>query len=240
MKLTNKDIENRLRLETKNITPNILDKIKSCKVEEKIEKRSFSRPLKLVISVFIIVLMSVGILSYVAYYDDVEAITIDTNPSIELEVNRFNKVVKTNYNNQDAYDIFNNVKFKNKDLSEALVVCYNVLYEKGYLDNEENMIVISGYSKKGEFDQDKLDNYSKIIEKQCKEKNVNCKIETVKVTQELKDKAKDNEVSLGKMKIMEMILELTDEYTFDELKSLSMKELKNIYFKLEKKEHKNK
>lgn len=246
MKLTNTDIETMLIKETKDITPEVLSKVKAkiaindikkMDVDEEIhltKKNIFSlKKLKVVLTMCVAILF-VFLIPTVVYGREYESITIDVNPSIEINTNRFNRVTSINYNNEDAYNIFSDLKLKNLKVEDAIVLCYDRLYQNNYLNNEENIIIISGYAKGHEFSETKLNKYSKLITEEAKKKEVNCVVKTNKVTSEDKEIAKENDMSIGKLKLINMILDETDEYQFESLKDLSMKDLKTIYLDIVK------
>ncbi|KAJ53094.1 hypothetical protein CTM_04565, partial [Clostridium tetanomorphum DSM 665] len=55
-----------------------------------------------------------------AYFKPVSTIVLTINPSIELKVNRFNKVLKVVGLNNDGKKIINEVNIKNKSIDDAL------------------------------------------------------------------------------------------------------------------------
>ena len=107
--MTNKEIEKKLILEVNDITPNILDNIlkQDIKKEEKVKLFNFSY-LKLasLVTVFLLLVVS----SFIVYSSEVEKVAIDINPSIEFEVNTFGRVTDVEYNNDDAYNLFSELK----------------------------------------------------------------------------------------------------------------------------------
>ncbi|MFA7367904.1 MAG: hypothetical protein WC008_06290 [Bacilli bacterium] len=231
MKYTNQDIENRLREETRNITPDVLLKAKYANLEELdydngIYKR---KPLRLVMSfltAFVLLFVMTNIIIYGQVY---ETITVDINPSVEFEVNRYGRVLNVNYNNNEAYDILKEVNMRNTKIEKALEISYDKLYDEGYLDNEENMIIVSGYTKSAGLSDKKLEKLVNIIKNKSDQKQVSVIVEANKVTKEDRQEAKENNVSLGKLKLINMILEETDLYSFDDLKDMNMKDLRAIY-----------
>lgn len=241
-KFSNEQIEKMLIEETKGITPNLLSKIKSTPLDNVIKEdyskksvfsfiKSFS-PLELIISFVFVIALIVGVVGINVYNKPCETVTIDVNPSIELVINRFDRVIEINFNNDDANEIYNDIKFKNKKIDVALEKCYESLLENGYLDNEDsNMIIVSGYSHKDSFSDEKLGELYNVLEDENIKHNIKCSIELNKVTEEMKKFALDNNITVGKAKVIDMILDedVFDEETFDNLVDLSMQELKKIY-----------
>lgn len=229
MKLTNNDIESKLLNEVNDITPNILSKLKDERViRAENKQRVFNFKIMKLASVFVLLLL-LTITGVVTYNYEYETVTIDVNPSVELKVNVFGIVTKVNYNNEDAYNTFNDAKLKNKNIDDAIINCYEKLYDNGYLSLDNNMIIISGYVENKEYDSNKLEKFNQIIEEENKKRNVICEVVKNVVTEEQKQKAKENDISVGKLKLIDMILMESEESNFDELKDLSMKDLKDKF-----------
>lgn len=225
--MTNKEIEKKLILEVNDITPNILDNIlkQDIKKEEKVKLFNFSY-LKLasLVTVFLLLVVS----SFIVYSSEVEKVAIDINPSIEFEVNTFGRVTDVEYNNDDAYNLFSELKLKNKKIEDVIKLCYQELYENGYFNDEETILVISGYSKKQEKEEERLEKYNKIIEEECKKTSVVCNILKNLVDQEMIKKSEEFDLSFGKLKVIDEIMISNSDFSFEELKDLNMKLLKDL------------
>ena len=55
-----------------------------------------------------------GLISYSLYFTEIAFVDIDVNPSIELSLNRFDRVVDVYAYNDDGQEILDNVSIKNK------------------------------------------------------------------------------------------------------------------------------
>ena len=236
------DIEKRLNDEITKITPNVLskvmntvDNIESANMFVKYKKNNTNRVKKLTLTFSIFIICFVLILTGVNVYGkEYETITIDTNPSIELVVNRLNKVINVNYNNNEAYNILREVNLKNKSLDRALEISIDQLIEKGFLDDEENIIIISGYNKVKEVKNTKLEKIQKKVEERINLRGKNVTIISNVVSLEDRDIAKDMDISYGKLKLIKDIISLDSSYTINNIKDLTMKDLKDIYKNLRK------
>ena len=89
-----------------------------------------------------------------AYYTPYSYVSVDINPSLELSVNRFDKVIDVHAFNEDAQKLIDtSANIKNKGIDIALEQIIDNAADKGYLKkNAENsvMIVVSSSSKKEE------------------------------------------------------------------------------------------
>jgi len=240
-KISNLEIEKMLFNEAQNITPDVLEKVKQ---ESKyvqvaneetqnnvIWKNVFSIK-KLAITFICLLIITFSITSITVYGSEVETISLDVNPSIELVLNRFNKVIKINMND-DAKEIINSKDLKNKKIEEAIITCYDAIVQAGYLEsNSENMIILSGYNKNKEYDCSNLDSLYAILQSENKKNEISCLIIENNVNKTLKEIADDNDLSLGQMKLIQEIYNLDQNSDFNTLKNYSMKELKEYYAEL--------
>ena len=70
-------------------------------------------------------------------------IGIDVNPSIELSVNRKDKILKAEALNDDGAEILEDMELKNVDLNIAVNAVVGSMVRHGYLDEVENAILVT-------------------------------------------------------------------------------------------------
>lgn len=90
-------------------------------------------PLAACASLFLIFI--VGLLSYNLYFTENAYIDIDVNPSIELTVNRLDRVIGVYAYNEDGKTILNALSLKHKKYSEAVSAIISEMEQEGYLVN---------------------------------------------------------------------------------------------------------
>ena len=71
------------------------------------------------------------------------SIGIDVNPSIELSVNRNDKVLKAEALNPDAIEILDDMELKNVDLNIAVNAVIGSMVRHGYLEGVDNAILVT-------------------------------------------------------------------------------------------------
>jgi hypothetical protein len=76
----------------------------------------------------------VGFFSFNLYFEEVAAIDIDVNPSIELKLNRLDRVVGVYAYNEDGQKVLDAVDVRNMTYDEALRALIEQMVEMGYLD----------------------------------------------------------------------------------------------------------
>lgn len=84
-------------------------------------------------SFLLLVLLSSGVF---LYNQPVSAITIDINPSIELYVNRWNKIIKVVPLNDDGKNLVNELSIKNLDISNGIEKIYEKCKSENYITED--------------------------------------------------------------------------------------------------------
>ena len=196
------------------------------------------------VMIFLIGLFIGGIEPSVEVMAAEASIYLDVNPSIEIQVDENNKVIKCVAGNDDAIKVLENIVLDGVDMNTALYAIVGSLYSKGYLNIERNSILVSVISYHNK-DKVVLNEISEQINNVFKEnEEMNCSIIAQKVSpnDELKDKANENKVSVGKMQLIEKIIENSKLYADDNLEELikmSIHELGLIYKSINNKDDEN-
>lgn len=157
--------------------------------------------------------------------ENYQTVYIDINPSVALTVNRFDKVNKVEFLNEDARNVLSNVKLAGLTATEALEIVIDNYENAGYFTEEADIYISAVANKNG--------NAEKLLEKlinQAEKVKGNRKycVNQTHPNQEDKVSAEQIGISPGKYKLIKEIIEKYPEYTIEELKDLSMSELKKI------------
>lgn len=98
------------------------------------------RALRYVMAVICIFLLA-GTGGYAVYRKPVSYISIDVNPSIELAVNRFDRVVSAKGYNEDGQDILEHVSLKNISYQQAIDRLLQDAYYSRFLNRDSQLVV---------------------------------------------------------------------------------------------------
>lgn len=159
-----------------------------------------------------------------------QTIYIDVNPSVEIYLNRFERVSGVEFLNDDAKKALSGIKLKGLSPEEALESVVTSYDAHGYFGSEAELYISA---------IDKNDKSAKLIErlqghaekiKGEKKYNVN----TCKLTKEDKQAASEAGISAGKYRVISQIIELDSSYTIEDLKDKSMSELERLKKSLNK------
>ncbi|MBR2274641.1 MAG: hypothetical protein IJ873_01045 [Lachnospiraceae bacterium] len=140
----------------------------------------------------------VGVGSVTVYATPCSTVTMDINPSLEYKVNRFERVVSVSSLNDDAAALLENVntKLKNKKIDTVMDITLDALEEAQYIQEETSLVVTidTKLSEKSRAALEtrvnaEIDNWN--TKKQNEGKKVSVVSETVTVTDEMRNKAKE-------------------------------------------------
>ncbi|MEG0662711.1 MAG: hypothetical protein RR472_05475, partial [Anaerovoracaceae bacterium] len=192
-------------------------------LREEMEKREKEkrprRKLGYVLAPMMVMLFIVlGVSGYSAYGKATSYIGIDVNPSIELGINRMDKVVSVDCYNKDAEQLMEGIELKGLSYKEAVETLLNsekfAVYEGEDYDlaftviskNEEEMIKnIEGCNGYGKY-----------------------KATCGSANHELKEEAHAQEMSFGKYKAFLELKKVNPSITIEEVREMSMRQIHNL------------
>ena len=154
MALDKKKIEQRLCQAVREETPNLLPQILSARNMEKGTVIDMTQALQnqkkkhtvrnwAIAAAAELVLAVGGFAGYQYQFAVDTAVSIDVNPSIELEVNRQEKVLRATPLNDDAQTILDGMKLEGVNLKTAVNAVIGSMVQNGYFTDEVNSILLS-------------------------------------------------------------------------------------------------
>ncbi|MFA7076321.1 MAG: hypothetical protein WC152_06610 [Candidatus Izemoplasmatales bacterium] len=90
----------------------------------------------------ITVIAILGLFTYLNY-KPITNLTMEINPSLELNLNVFNRVVSVDGLNEEANDMLKEINIKHHKINEAVKIIYSYSEEHGYASND-NIYVLFG------------------------------------------------------------------------------------------------
>lgn len=165
-------------------------------------------------------LVTLFIVGYWLYFIPTLEISIDINPSIELGINRFNRVISVEGRNDDGEKIIETLDIKFMDYTKAF---QQIMEEKeiaSLLSNDEVMTV-AVIGEEGKQSSQVLSHMQSCTKKR---ENTHCYYAH---TEEV-EKAHDMGISYGKYRAFLEIQEINPDITLEEIKDMTMKEIKEL------------
>lgn len=242
--MTDKELERSVRTAFDHATPNVLDSVlENCQGQKgkviTMTNKKKNPWISRVAAVAAALALVVGLgLSYQALKptgsDNTPAspiitstVLLDVNPSIELTLNADERVTAAAALNDDGAAVLDGMDLTGSDLEVAMNAVIGAMLRKGYLTNQANTVLVSVSSTDdatGKALQAKLNtNVNKLLNTDSFNGAVIS--QTVNNNDELKTVANENQISLGKAKLIQRIMVQNTRYTFEELAALSINEL---------------
>ena len=161
-------------------------------------------------------------------------VSLDVNPSIELKVNRSEKVLVCTPLNEDAKailaDMSNGADLKGAKLDVAVNAIVGSLVRNGYLDSISSAIMISVEDKDAARAEKLQRELTSTVDGVLQTSEAKAAVLTQTLTQDagLEQQARENGISTGKAALVNRVLALNPALKFDALAKLSVEELKDL------------
>lgn len=231
-----KNIENMLRNAVSHAAPDARDAILSACDHEKgkviyMEKKRSSplRGFAAVAAVLVLIIAGVFAVKNLGAPSDTLAavVSLDVNPSIELNVDKDEKIISAKGLNDDGRRVLGDMELEGSSLEVAVNAVIGSMLKNGYLDDMANSILVSVSGVNG-YDADKL--------RSTLADDVNRQLENCSVLSQDVSNADSNTVKLadkygitvGKAALIRQIVAADSRHSFEELAPLSINELNLI------------
>lgn len=207
-------------------------------------RKLFSRKLTMMLtSVFVVVIM----LSVVIGRTNnivASTVTIDVNPSIEITLNRNDNVIGVTALNDDGEEVIEkDVKYKGLSIDDALEIIVKRLHELGYVvdtDTQNNVLLITVDSRNAEKKTKIQEKFNERLQKELEKYNDSHWVfdeDDFNLTDEQIRQIRNNDLlnqySYTKIALAYKINELQPNYTLRKLSELTVRQLYNLYIRLE-------
>ena len=161
-------------------------------------------------------------------------VSLDVNPSIELKVNRSEKVLACTPLNEDAKailaDMSNGADLKGAKLDVAVNAIVGSLVRNGYLDSISSAIMISVEDKDTARAEKLQRELTSAVDGVLQTSEAKASVLTQTLTQDAarEQQARENNISTGKAALVNRVLAINSTLKFDALAKLSVEELKDL------------
>ncbi|MBS1411817.1 MAG: hypothetical protein HPZ00_00680 [Christensenellaceae bacterium] len=229
--MKNQDVEQRLKKDVEEITPNVIDSaLEKCggvSQSEKIRKRQ-PRVWQICAAAAAVLVLIIGGAFFISNPNAVDSVIgLDVNPSLEISINKNERVLSVTAVNDDALNILDGMDLAGTDLKVAVNALIGSMYTNGYISENQNSVLVSvksGSQERGEALKQELLAY---VESALKDKQVEGAVVSLNIAQSdtLGQLAQSWGVSQGKATLIEAILAADPSQNAEELAKLSINEL---------------
>jgi len=174
---------------------------------------------KLILSVGIMAAaLVIGVVLWVYYKAPSSYFAIDVNPSIEIHTNRLNEVTSIEPINADAKQLMAGYELTDKNIETVIKNIVDRMMINGYIaPDKDNQILIT--TKENQNAEELTATVDSIIAKYLTEKQVDANVipQSIKVTTQSIKAAHKNHVSIGKMAIIQKLMQADSTLKLEDL-----------------------
>ena len=239
--MTNEKMEQRLAAAVEKIAPNDVNGVLSRCEERKgtvipmtTKKTTKRKWTSLIAACLAVMLLGGGGLFYQRANAVASVVSLDVNPSIELKVNRSEKVLVCTPLNEDAKtilsDMGNGADLKGAKLDVAVNAIVGSLVRNGYLNSISSAIMISVEDKDTARAEKLQRELTSTVDGVLQTSAAKAAVLTQTLTQDAgrEQQARENNISTGKAALVNHVLAVNSALKFDALAKLSVEELKDL------------
>jgi uncharacterized membrane protein YkoI len=259
MKLDNNMIEHRLKraveANTPNVLPDILQSIENIKggTEMNMENNNQTRPIAFDNSrkerrtsskwiKWAAGAAAAFVVAFTGFFASSQLtpqaiVGFDVNPSVELKVNRSEKILDVVPLNAEGEEIIGDMDLKRVDLDVGVNAIIGSMVKNGYISEAKNSILISVNSKNSEKGAQLQKHLTEEVNSLLNSYNLDGAIlsQTLSDDDRIAELADKYDISLGKAALIDLIVNNNERYTHDDLAKLS---INDIYLLLHSKQNK--
>ena len=235
--MTDRELNEKLRQAYEHAAPDVLDAVLSDCNEQKgrvvsmtteKKKKTWLRPLIAAAACLCLLLGGgFGLKSYRVNHMVDATVSLDVNPSVELQVNQKERVLNVKAMNEDGRIIVGDMDFSGSSLDVAVNALIGSMLQNGYLNELANSILISVDNDDPVRGADLQARLSAEVDRLLQTDSFSASVlsQTVVRSSELQQMAEQYGITLGKAQLIQDILSRSTLHTFDELAPLSINEL---------------
>lgn len=172
-----------------------------------------------------IILFGFSIKGYSIYFEEISFVSIDVNPSIELSLNRFDRVISIEAYNDEGIKILNSVNVKNKVYNDALEILIKDELLNKYI-NDNSYIAFTVQSADAEKESLLLNGVQHCGNNFIVAHNQQANVEYLAIDNDLRQEAHHYGISVGKYQAILELQQVNPNATIEEYKYNSIKEVK--------------
>ncbi|MBW6410086.1 anti-sigma-I factor RsgI family protein [Clostridium weizhouense] len=222
----------------RNIMKSVKKKVENKKENYTINKRKnhnfmnellggFFMKRKLILSAALIVgIMTVGIGGYSYATTPKAYVSLDINPSVELGVNAFDKVVSVEGYNEDGEKILENEDLINENINDAVEELISNAIENGYVtpDNEA-VISITTATDDIAMSEELQSSLENVTNEVLENNNIEAEIQEDNVALQRREEARQLGITPGKLNLIQKLQALDPNIKVEDYKDTSVKEI---------------
>lgn len=236
--MTNRDVEQKLKRAVENCTPDVRDKVmEGCKEQngqvKMFQKKNRSFVKYIAAAAMVAFVIGLGVSQFLPNTSNkapktnvVSTVSFEVNPSVELQLDTNEEIVKVSALNVDAEKILEGMKLEGTNIHTATNAIIGSLLKHGYINELANSILLSVETKDVAHGEKLQAELTEEIDLILKGASMNAAVLSQYVDGDSVDGvSKKYHISHGKAALINRILKVNSTYQFEELAVLSVNEL---------------
>lgn len=234
--MRDQELEERLRTAVEHAAPNALDRIlASCGPQTQSTavvpmRRPHTRRRWAALAVAAALVLVCGLSFWHAGNSVASVVSLDVNPSIQLQVNSKERVLSADALNDDAQVILEGMDLKSTQLNVAVNAIVGSLLQHGYLDKISSAILISvedqDLQRASQLESSLTDTVNSALQNVSSGAAVLS--QAIASDAELESLARSSNLSVGKAALIRDVQALNNSLSLDDLSALSVEELEQL------------
>jgi len=181
---------------------------------------------KIALALSVGVILSLGGGTYAYAKTPVAYVSLDINPSVELGVNAFDKVVSIEAYNEDGQKVLEGTNLINYDIDNAVNAVISNAISDGYIhDDGSSAIEITTATDKDKVATEMEESLKDTIDETLKNNDIKAEVGTENVALARRDEARKLGITPGKLNLIQKLQELDPTINIEDYKSSSVKDI---------------
>lgn len=190
------------------------------------KEKSRIRPSRIAATLAAVLVLAVGIFGYQAVYVSAAAyVSIDVNPSIELTLNRMDRVIGALAYNDEGEALLQEVSLKGKPYEEAASSLLAAMEQEGYLTSDA-LVTVTVQTEDSSKEEVLCDTLLLLVSGQLANGERSTEVEVFPVTQELRETAHGCHMSAAKYLAIQELLEVDEAATLEEYSDSTIQQIR--------------
>ena len=174
-----------------------------------------------------ILFLSTGLFSHYLYFTPVSYVSIDVNPSVEITLNRFDKVIQTKAFNSEGELILSGLKLKNLGYNYAITAIVENITATGYL-SETRLVSVALQTDLADKEEKMKIALESDVSSVISRHHLTAEIEIMSVDSETISEAHAEDLSPAKYLAIMQLKEIDPTATFENCRNHSIGELREL------------
>jgi len=173
------------------------------------------------------VLFLSGVFSYNLYFTPIAYVDLDVNPSLELTLNRFNRVIESSPYNDDGAVILLNVNVRHKTYDEAIQALLDEMIKQGHLA-QDGLVSVTVQTNDNAVEQRLLESLQTTVSTHLTSHHSAAATDLFAISDDVRHHAQDHNVSPAMYLVITELQSVDPSATFEGCMNKSISQIRQL------------